>query len=107
MLSLTPSNPNSNLSLNGTLNSSLTYQINTGTKGSGTETFDYNLTSLILSGATGEVLSGTATFSTTGTGTKGVWNYQGTINFLGNNMATVTINGKAYTVNLQTGAVSV
>jgi len=64
------------------------------------------LTSAIFSPVAGDVISGSATFNTSGSGPKGVWNYQGTITFLGSHMATVTINGKAYKVNLQTGAVS-
>jgi hypothetical protein len=108
-LTLLSSNPlyaNANVSINGSLNSNGSYQYNTGTKRSGTEVFDYTLTSAIFSPTVGDVISGSATFSTSGTGPKGVWNYQGTITFLGNHMATVTINGKAYTVNLQTGAVA-
>lgn len=106
LLSANPLNQNANLSLNGSLNSNGSYQYNTGTKRSGTEVFDYTLTSVIFSPAAGDVVSGKATFNTSGSGPKGVWNYQGTITFLGNHMATVTINGKAYSVNLQTGAVS-
>jgi len=106
LLSLNPSDDNANLSINGSLNSNITYQMNTGTKGSGTEVFDYTFTSVIFSPAEDDIVSGSATFNTSGTGPKGVWNYQGTIVFLGNQMATVTINGKAYTVNLQTGVVS-
>ena len=106
MSSLNPSDPNSNLSLGGTLNSNVSYQSGTGTKGSGTEVFNYTLTSLIFSATDGELVSGSVTFNTQGTGPKGVWNYQGKIVFLGNQMASVTISGKVYTVNLQTGAVS-
>ncbi|WP_295669180.1 hypothetical protein, partial [uncultured Mucilaginibacter sp.] len=101
-----PLNQNENLSLNGSLASNGSYQYNTGTKRSGTEVFNYTLTSVIFSPAAGDVISGTATFNTSGSGPKGAWNYQGTITFLGNHMAAVTINGKAYNVNLQTGAVA-
>jgi hypothetical protein len=105
LLSADPTNPDANITLSGSLNSNGSYQYNTGTKRSGTEVFDYTLTSIILSPLTGEVASGTATFNTSGSGPKGVWNYQGTITFLGNQTATVTINGKTYTVNLDTGGV--
>jgi len=105
LLSPDPTNPDANLTLSGSLNSNGSYQYNTGTKRSGTEIFDYTLTSIILSPTTGDVVSGTATFNTSGTGPKGVWNYQGTITFLGNQTATITINGKAYKVNLDTGVV--
>jgi hypothetical protein len=104
--SLNPTNANANLTINGSLNSSGSYQYNTGSKRSGTEVFDYTLSSVIFSPTLGDVVSGAATFNTSGTGPKGVWNYQGTIAFQGNHIALVTINGKAYTVNLLTGAVS-
>src|SRR6185437_6824106 len=106
LTSVNPNDPNSNLSLSGSLNSNGSYQYNTGSKKSGTEIFDYTLSSLILNPADADIISGSATFNTQGTGPKGVWNYQGTITFLGNQMADVTISGKVYHVNLQTGAVS-
>ena len=106
MLAINPSDPNSNLSLNGTLNSNLSYTMSTGTKGSGTEVFNYALKSLVIDSNSGSVISGSATFTTSGTGPKGVWNYTGSIVFLANDMASVTISGKVYTVNLQTGVVS-
>jgi hypothetical protein len=105
LTSLNPTDPNANISLGGSLNSNGSYQYNTGTKKSGTLVFDYTFTSLTISPVLGDVVSGNATFNTSGTGPKGVWNYQGTIVFLGNHFATVTINGKAYHVNLQTGKV--
>ena len=104
--SLDPTNISANLSITGTLNSNATYQFKTGSLGNGTEVFDYTLTSIIVSPTADGAVSGSATFNTSGTGSQGVWNYQGTIVFLGNHMATVTISGKAYTVNLLTGAVS-
>jgi hypothetical protein len=106
LISLNPANPNSNLSLSGSLNSNGSYQYNTGTKKSGSEVFNYTLTSLIFDPNAGDVVSGSATFNTQGSGPIGVWNYQGTITFLGNQVAKVTINGKVYTVNLQTGVVT-
>ena len=101
-----PANASTNLSLNGTLNSSLSYQIKTGaSKGSGTASFDYTLTSVIVSQTTG-VVSGSATFNTQASGPLGTWSYQGTITFLGDDIATVTINGVTYNVNMDTGTVS-
>jgi len=61
---------------------------------------------LILSPVSGDVVSGTASFTTTGSGVNGSWNYQGTITFLGNQTAKIVINGATYTVDLQTGVVS-
>ena len=106
LTAVNPADPNSDLSISGSLNSSGSYQYNTGTKKSGTEVFDYTLSSLVFDPNAGDILSGSATFNTQGTGPKGVWNYQGTMTFLGNQMADVTINGKVYHVNLQTGVVS-
>ncbi len=106
LLSLNPSIDDSNLSIKGSLASNGSYQYLTGTKKSGSEVFNYTLSSLIYSPATGNIVSGSAAFTTTGSGPNGTWNYQGTITFLGNQMAKVTINGTAYNVNLQTGVVS-
>ncbi|HZY38830.1 MAG TPA: hypothetical protein VFE53_19355 [Mucilaginibacter sp.] len=107
VVAINPSNPTTNIELNGSLNSDGSYQYLTGTKQSGSEVFDYTLASVIATGdGSADVLSGTATFNTSGSGPKGVWNYQGTMTFLGNHMASVVINGKTYTVNLLTGAVS-
>lgn len=105
MLAISPGSEDTNISLNGTLNSSGTYQYKTGSKQSGSQTFNYNLKSLVVN-SDGDITSGSATFSTKGAGSTGVWDYSGTIVFLGNYTAKITINGTAYTVNLQTGAVS-
>lgn len=106
LTALTPGSPTSNLSMTGSLSSAGSYTLLTGSKASGSTSFNYNLTSLVIDPTIPEVLSGSATFTTNGSGPNGVWNYSGTITFLGNHTATVTISGKAYTVNLQTGAVS-
>jgi len=106
LTSLNPTDDNSNISMHGTLASNGAYQLLTGTKKSGTQAFSYTLSSLIFSPVSGDIISGSASFTTSGTGANGTWNYQGTITFLGNQTAKVTINGTAYTVNLQTGAVS-
>jgi len=103
---VTPSDPNTNILVNGSLNSNLTYQIKSGAlKGSGTATFAYTLSSLLINQDTG-IVSGTATFNTTASGPEGTWNYSGTITFLGNSMAKIVISGVTYTVNLDTGATS-
>ncbi len=105
LLSSNPSDPNANFSVNGSLNSDGSYKI-VSSKQSGSEVFDYTLTNVVYSPTAGDIVSGSGTFNTSGSGPKGSWNYAGTIVFNGNQMATVTINGKAYTVNLQTGVVS-
>lgn len=95
-----PTNPNANFSLTGTLSSNGTYQFKTGTQRSGTAVFNYTLTSMIVSPATGDIVSGSASFTTSGSGPKGVWSYQGTITFLGNHKATVVIGSKSYSVTV-------
>jgi len=106
LTALTPTSQTSNLTMTGTVSSAGSYSILTGNKGSGSTSFNYTLTSLVIDPTIPDILSGSATFSTNGSGPNGVWNYQGTITFLGNHIATVVINGTSYTVNLQTGAVS-
>lgn len=101
-----PLDPNTNILLNGTLNSQATYQIKSGPlKGSGSVTFSYTLSSILIDQNLG-VVSGSATFNTTASGPEGTWNYSGTITFLGNSMAKIVISGVTYTVNLDTGATS-
>ena len=104
---VTPGSSTSNISLNGSLTSNGSYQNLTGSTGSGTVIFDFTLKSIIMAGdGSGTLLSGSATFNTSGTGPRGAWNYSGTIVFQGNGSAAVTINGTTYTVNLTTGATS-
>ncbi len=105
LLSSDPSNSSANFSVNGSLNSDGSYKI-VSSKQSGSEVFDYTLTNVVYSPTAGDIVSGSGTFNTSGSGPKGSWNYTGTIVFNGNQMATITINGKAYNVNLQTGVVS-
>lgn len=100
LVSQDPTDPNANFSLTGTLSSSGSYQFKTGTKRSGTEIFNYTLTSMVINPLTGDIVSGSASFTTSGSGPKGVWNYQGTITFLGNHQATVVIGGKSYSVSV-------
>jgi len=104
---VTPGSQTSNISLNGSLNSNASYQNLGGSSGSGTSIFDYTLKSIIIAGdGSGTLISGSAAFTTSGTGPRGVWNYSGTIVFQGSTSALVTINGTTYTVNLLTGATS-
>lgn len=50
-----------------------------------------------------DITSGCATFKSYGTNSYGSWNLNGTIVFIGNHQAIVTINGKVYHVTLHTG----
>jgi hypothetical protein len=107
LASLNPSIWNSNFSISGTYTSSGTYQIMTANnKGSGNVASDYTLTSVVFSPTAGYFVSGSATFNISETGPRGVFNCQGTLTFLANQIASVVISGKTYSVNLVTGAVS-
>jgi hypothetical protein len=105
LTSLNPSDPNSQYSFNGSLNESANLQYKTGSKQKENESYNYTFKSLVIDPTNG-IISGSATFSTTGSTPSGNWNYSGTAVFLGNNMVKITINGTAYTVNIQTGQVS-
>ncbi len=106
LASTQPGVDDANLSLTGSLSSSASYSTGSGSsKVTGTASYSYTLSSVIYSPVDGDVVSGSATFTTQGSGPKGSWNYQGTITFLGNHLAKVVINGSTYTVNLQTGVV--
>lgn len=96
-------NDNSPLTLKGTLNSTSAYKYKTGNK-SGTRAFTYIINNVIL-GDNDDITGGSISFSTKGTGTRGTWNFTGTITFLGDHKAKVSINGKTYTVDIRTGVV--
>lgn len=101
---LTANNPN--ITLNGALSMGGNYTNKTGSsKGSGNLSYSYTFKSIVVD-SNGSITSGSATFTTSGTGPNGDWNYAGTITFLGNNKATIVINGTSYNVDLQTGVVS-
>ncbi|MCR8561389.1 hypothetical protein KXD93_27295 [Mucilaginibacter sp. BJC16-A38] len=105
LLAINPADNNSKLILKGTLGSAGTYSYKTGTKKSGTRAFSYVLSSLVLDPNQDDIVAGSASFTTTGTGTTGSWSYIGTITFLGGHKVSITINGKTYNVNLLTGVV--
>ena len=96
-------NDNSPLTLKGTLNSTSAYKYKSGNK-SGTRAFNYVINNVVL-GDGDDILSGSISFSTKGTGTRGTWNFTGTITFLGDHKAKVSINGKTYNVDIRTGVV--
>jgi hypothetical protein len=94
------------VNINGSLGSNASYQFKTGTKRSGSRVFNYTLTNALIDPVAGGIISGKATFTTSGSGPLGAWSYQGTITFEQGGMAIVTINGKTYNVSLETGAAS-
>jgi hypothetical protein len=104
--SLSPGDDTADISIKGSLTSSGSYQFKTGTKRSGTEVFNYTLNNILIDPNQAIITSGTVTFSTSGSGPKGVWSYSGSVTFLGGDKSTVTINGKTYNVSLSTGVVS-
>ncbi|HEY8781170.1 MAG TPA: hypothetical protein VIM16_06120 [Mucilaginibacter sp.] len=89
------------LSVNGSLKSfvGLTYN-KAGVKPTADST-SYALTGLTIDlSKQDDITSGLATFVTSGSNNFGPWNYTGTIKYLGNHMADVTINGKVYHVTI-------
>jgi len=70
------------------------------------ESYSYNFTTPLLIDDSGDIDSGVASFTTSGTNASGTWNYSGTVTFELNNIVKITITGTTYTVNLQTGTVS-
>jgi hypothetical protein len=100
-----PQSDASNISLGGTLGFSNNITLKTGSKSSSAESFNYKYNAIIID-QNGNIISGSATFSTKGTGASGAWNYSGTVEFKGNNKVKITINGTVYNVDLQTGVVS-
>ncbi|MDB5155121.1 MAG: hypothetical protein JWR54_3872 [Mucilaginibacter sp.] len=97
-----PQDSTSNVALNGTASMSDNLKTNGKTT---TESYNYTFNQVIID-QEGTIVSGSATFATKGTNASGSWDYSGTVVFLGNGMAKITINGTVYNVNLQTGAVS-
>lgn len=106
MNALNPADENTQFSLSGNISSTGTYAYKTSAGKSGTRSFSYVLNALTLDPNSDDIISGTATFSTKGSGKSGTWSYSGTIKFLGNHTAQITINSKSYTVNLETGVVA-
>jgi hypothetical protein len=64
-----------------------------------TSVVSISLHNMAVNKTTRQITGGTATVSITGTGSNSFY-YNGSITFLGNNSATLTINGNTYTINL-------
>ena len=66
----------------------------------------YTLNSLIIDlNKNSDITSGTADFTSVGTNSSGAWNLKGTITYIGNHQAKVTVNGNTVTVDISTGKV--
>lgn len=101
---LVPGNENSQLSLSGSLNVNATIQFKDTAKKPTSGIYNFTLTSLIIDPTkNGDIIGGSATFATKGSNDQGIWDYKGTITFLGGYKAKITINGSSYTYDLQTG----
>jgi hypothetical protein len=96
---ITSLNPaNTMLSVNGSIVAFVDITYAAPTKPTADST-TYTLTGLTINVSNNyDVTAGTATFVTTGSTNSGPWNYSGTIAYLGNHMANITINGKVYPV---------
>jgi len=100
-----PNNEETNITLNGSLSFGGDYTYKTGSKGKGSQNFSYNFHA-VTADSNGQLISGSADFTTSGTGSTGVWNYHGTVTFLGDGKADIVINGTTYHADLNTGVVS-
>jgi len=101
-----PNNDNTNITLNGSLSFGGDYTFKSGAnKGTGSQNYAY-VFHTVTADSNGQLISGSADFTTSGTGSTGVWNYTGTVTFLGDGKASIVINGTTYHVDLDTGVVS-
>jgi len=94
--------------LNGEYKSSGSFKLKPDTAANnGSASVDIVVKNINVSKATQVINSGTATVIVTGTTVKkGDFTYNGTLTFNGNFMATLTLNGSNYTINLATGTVA-
>jgi len=89
--------------LNGEYKRAGSFKQKTGNMNQGSSNVDITVSSLSIPKTGGTIASGSATFTLSGTGNNGAFNFSGTIIFVGNNQANLTINGTAYVVNLLSG----
>lgn len=105
LAAVNPSDEASNITLNGSMSIGGDFTYKTGSKGKGSQNYAYTFHA-VTADSNGQLLSGSADFNTSGTGSTGVWNYTGTVTFLGGGKAKILINGTTYNVDLETGVVS-
>ncbi len=93
--------------VNGEYKRTGTFALKVGSKSTGTTTVDIVISNLVINKTSKVVLSGTATFTVTGSTTnRSNFNYSGNITFTGNGTAAVTISGSVYVIDLITGTVT-
>lgn len=101
---LVPGDKNSQLSLNGSLNVNATIQPKKASEKPTVGTYNFTLNSLVIDPVkNGDIIKGSGTFATKGSNADGIWDYKGTVVFLGDHKVKITINGSSYTYDLQTG----
>lgn len=110
LTSLNPGVANSAYSFDGPVNSyaKVTYKKPSTSEPNIEGTFNYTFKSIIVDPKKDPdfITGGSATFASKGSIGKNVWNYKGTIKFLGGHKALITIEGTAYTADLLTGEVN-
>ncbi len=90
--------------LNGEYKRAGSFTQKTGSMNKGSSNVDIIVSSLSIPKTGGTIASGSANFTLSGTSNNGTFNFTGTITFVGNNQANLTLNGTAYVVNLLTGS---
>lgn len=93
-----------NYVLNGEYKRAGTFQSKVGNDVSGNSKLDVVITNMLLSKPGRKILSGSGTFTLTGTAGKVNYSYSGTITFNGDGTATLSVTGgSSYTVDLGSG----
>lgn len=93
-----------NFVINGEYTRAGSYVSKVGNKASGNSNVDITVTNLLLSKPGRKILSGTGTFTITGTSPKGSFSFAGNIVFNGDGTATLTVTGgSSYVINLANG----
>ena len=96
-----------NFVLAGSYKRSDSFSIKEGEKKSGSSSIDYTITAINVDKEGHDIVDGTAKFVLKGTVTgKGEFNYEGNVNFKGNDRAELQIKGETYIVNTISGEVS-
>ena len=93
--------------VNGSYNSTGTFKVKADTTNNGTINIGVVVTNLLITKATAVIASGTTTVTVTGNvPKKGTFSANAAITFNGSGIATLTLNGNVYKINLVTGIVT-